>query len=229
MTKIAIITAMESEYNSILSLYDFQNIDGVATTIAHGKTIELIKSGIGKVNGALAANIACNRGADIVITTGLAGGIDALLNQGDCVLADNVCYHDVWCGTPNKVGQVQDFPLYFNSPQVLLDAILSSAPKDYFKSGLTVTGDQFLTDVNRLKEIKEQFVDGLAVDMESAAIAQTCYINQKQFLSLRIISDVVGKNGQEEDYNNFWKNMPKKASEMVDIVIKAIPTKEIHF
>jgi adenosylhomocysteine nucleosidase len=65
--------------------------------------------------------------------------------------------------------------------------------------------------------------------MESAAIAQTCYINQKQFLSLRIISDVVGKIGQEEDYNNFWKNMPKKASEMVDIVIKAIPEKEIHF
>ena len=223
MTKIAIITAMESEYNSILSLYDFQNIEGVATAVTHGKIIELIKSGIGKVNGALAANMACTRGADIVITTGLAGGIDALLNQGDCVLADNVCYHDVWCGSPNQIGQVQDFPLFFNSPKNMLEKILSSAPKDYFKSGLTVTGDQFLTDANRLKEIKEQFPEALAVDMESAAIAQACYINKREFLSLRIISDVVGKQGQEDDYNNFWKNMPKKASEMVDIVIKAIP------
>lgn len=223
MTKIAIITAMESEYNSIFSLYDFKYIEGIACADAHGKSVELIKSGIGKVNGAITALNAYNRGADIIITTGLAGGIDASLNQGDCVLADNVCYHDVWCGSPNQIGQVQDFPLFFNSPKNLLEKILSSAPKDYFKSGLTVTGDQFLTDANRLKEIKEQFPEALAVDMESAAIAQACYINKRHFLSLRIISDVVGKQGQEEDYNNFWKNMPKKASEMVDIVIKAIP------
>lgn len=223
MTKIAIITAMESEYNSIFSLYDFQYIEGVANVMTHGKNIDLIKSGIGKVNAALAALKACERGADIIINTGLAGGIDDLLNQGDCVLADNVAYHDVWCGTPNQIGQVQDLPLFFNSPQDLLKTILSSAPKDYFKSGLIVTGDQFLTDVNRLKEIKNQFPQALAVDMESAAIAQTCYLNKKIFLSLRIISDVVGKTGQEEDYNNFWKNMPKKASEMVDIVINSIP------
>ena len=223
MTKISIITAMDSEYNSILSLYDFKYVDGIATTSAYGKQIELVKSGIGKVNAALTTIKACDRGADIVINTGLAGGIDASLDQGDCILANTVAYHDVWCGSPNQMGQVQDLPLYFNSPQDLSEIILSSAPRGYFKSGLTVTGDQFLTDADRLREIKELFPEALAVDMESASIAQTCYLNQKQFLSLRIISDVVGKPGQEEDYNNFWKNMPKKASEMVDIVIKAIP------
>ena len=229
MTKIAIITAMESEYNSIFSLYDFKYTDGIANTIVYDKKVELIKSGIGKVNATLASFQAIGRGADLVITTGLAGGIDSSLNQGDAVLANSVCYHDVWCGNPNKIGQVQDFPLYFNSPQDLLEKILLSAPKNYFKQGLTVTGDQFLTDAKRLEEIKSQFPLALAVDMESAAIAQTCYINHKEFLSLRIISDVVGKTGQEEDYNNFWKNMPKKASEMVDMVVKAIPTNKIHF
>ena len=229
MTKFTIITAMESEYNSIFSMYDFKQEDDVVTAMAHGKKIELIKSGIGKVNAALASVKACARGTDIIINTGLAGGIDTSLNQGDCVLASKIAYHDVWCGNPNQIGQVQDLPLYFNSPQELLGDILSSAPNNYFKTGLILTGDQFLTDANRLNEIKKQFPEALSVDMESAAIAQTCYLNQKQFLSLRIISDVVGKVGQEDDYNNFWKNMPKKASEMVDIVIKAITTNEIHF
>lgn len=229
MTTIAIITAMQSEYDAIATLYSFTNDDGVSRTQVYNKNIMLIKSGIGKVNAALATQKACEFGADIIITTGLAGGIDNSLSQGDIVLADNVCYHDVWCGKPNAKGQVQDFPAQYNANNNLLKTILDYAKNNYFKVGQTLTGDQFLTDANRLKEIKTDFPNALAVDMESAAVAQVCYINNKEFLSLRIISDVVGKENQVDEYNSFWKNVPHKASQMVDSLLKSIPTDEIIF
>lgn len=218
--KIAIITAMASEFASVKSLYDFKGTENEATAVAHGKQILLIKSGIGKVNGAMAAMHAVEEGADIIINTGLAGGIDASLNQGDIVLASRVCYHDVWCGEPNKIGQVQDLPLYFETPKEIITNIQKSAPQ--FKIGLTVTGDQFLTDVKRLKEIKSEFKDALAVDMESAAIAQVAYLRHKHFISLRIISDVVGKVGQFAQFEEFMKNTPQTATDMVDITLSAI-------
>jgi len=64
----------------------------------------------------------------------------------------------------------------------------------------------------------------LAVDMESSAVAQTCYLAKVPYISLRIISDVVGKENQEDQYNNFWTTVPNKAAEMVDSVLKAIPS-----
>ncbi len=221
MKKIAFITAMDSEFAAIKALYNFSGGTEEATAIAHGKNILLIKSGIGKVHAALAADKACRSGADLVITTGLAGGIDSSLSQGDVVLANRVCYHDVWCGSPNVKGQVQDLPLYYEVPQSLLEKITASVPQ-YFNLGLTVTGDQFLTDANRLREIKHGFPEALAVDMESAAIAQVCYLRQIPFMSLRIISDVVGKAEQQTQYENFWRNVPHKASEMVDVVLKSL-------
>lgn len=220
MKKIAIITAMESEFKAILSQYNFTCDNNTACTVVYNKEILLIKSGIGKVHGALAAAKACAENVNLVITTGLAGGIDASLSQGDIVLAEKVCYHDVWCGAPNAKGQVQDMPLYYETPQDTLLQSIKNTPQGYFRLGLTVTGDQFLTDPIRLKEIKEDFPEALAVDMESAAIAQTCYLNRIPFMSLRIISDVVGKPEQEEQYNAFWENVPHKAAEMVDVVLK---------
>lgn len=223
MKTIAIITAMDVEFNSVKSLYDFKEENGVMTSHQYGKKILLLKSGIGKVNAALKADYAIRNGADLVVTTGLAGGIDDSLEQGDIVLAQKVCYHDVWCGEPNHKGQIQDLPLYFELEDLLNEAFQPLMVDKGFKFGLTVTGDQFLTDVNHLKQIKTNFPKALAVDMESAAIAQTCFINNKPYLSLRIISDVVGKENQVEQYNNFWQDLPNRSASMVEDVIKLIP------
>ncbi len=222
MTKIAIITAMDCEFEAIKSLYEFKQKEGIASADVYDKTVLLIKSGIGKVNSALATQLAINKGAGLVINTGLAGGIDDSLEQGDIVLADQTCYHDVWCGTPNQKGQVQDFPLYFELTQKLKELLHPCAETNKFKTGLIVTGDQFLTDVTALKQIKTNFEKALAVDMESASVAQTCFINDTPYISLRIISDVVGKENQIEQYNAFWKNIPQKASQMIDDVLKTL-------
>lgn len=227
MTKIAIITAMQCEFEAVKKIYNFKWDDQYAEAEAYGKKILLILSGIGKVNAAVATERAIRDGADLVINTGLAGGIDASLDQGDIVLATKVAYHDVWCGEPYASGQMQGFPLYYDSPNDVVNKIIAVAPE--FRTGLIVTGDQFLTDANRLKEIKTTFPAALAVDMESAAVAQTCLLNNKPYISLRIISDVVGKPGQVEQYQSFWEELPAHAAEMMDKALKAIPSTDILF
>ena len=49
--------------------------------------------------------------------------------------------------------------------------------------GLICSGDKFITDRSELNDIKEKFHEGLAVDMESGAIAQICYIYKVPFIS----------------------------------------------
>ena len=222
MKNIAIITAMDSEYNAIYSLYNFIGNKNNSHTVMYGKNIFLIKSGIGKVNATIATMKAIEYGADTIITTGLAGGIDETLSQGDVILADKIAYHDVDCGAPNSKGQVQDLPLYYElSTQIIKDNI-KEIDSGYFRLGLTLTGDQFVTDKEQLLQIKKEFPQGLAVDMESGAIAQVCHIYNKNCISLRIISDVVGKVNQEEQYRSFWDNIPTKSSEMIDVILRNI-------
>ena len=222
MKSIAIITAMDSEYNAIYSLYNFKGDNSRSYTQVYDKDIYLIKSGIGKVNATIATLSAIENGVDVVITTGLAGGIDASLSQGDIVLADKIAYHDVYCGEPNEKGQVQDLPLYYELSSDILKSNIKEINNGYFKLGLALTGDQFITDETQLLQIKSDFPQGLAVDMESAAIAQVCHIFQKDCISLRIISDVVGKENQKEQYRTFWDNIPTKSAEMIDVILRNI-------
>lgn len=55
MTTTAIITAMESEYDSVRKLYDFDENGDYPRAHVYGRNILLVKAGIGKVNAALAA------------------------------------------------------------------------------------------------------------------------------------------------------------------------------
>lgn len=220
MTEIVIITAMQSEFDAMHKLYNFNGDDKFAVAAVNGHQIVLLKSGMGKVNAAVMTEYSSNLKPDYIITTGLAGGVDSSLNQGDIILANKVCYHDVWCGSPNQKGQVQDLPLYYAAHDEAIKKIKEKAPD--FNVGLILTGDQFITDEKKLYQIKQDFPQALAVDMESAAVAQVCYLNQIPFLSLRIISDVVGKKEQQQQYEDFWKNMPSSASKMLEIALSAL-------
>lgn len=47
----------------------------------------------------------------------------------------------------------------------------------------------------------------MAVDMESAAIAQVCYRHGVRFISFRIISDIPLKDDKAQQYYDFWEKM----------------------
>ena len=206
--KIALIMALQKEYDLLKDLYDFRD----DRADLNGHTLILSTCGMGKVNAAMTAQKICQEGVDLILSVGVAGGLDSSLKQGDVLISTRVAYHDVWCGTPNLKGQVQNLPLYFETPFLEDDSS--------FKKGLMVTGDQFVTDEKVLKQIKSDFPDAMSVDMESAAIAQVCYLNHVNFASIRMISDVVGVPCQEEKYFEFWKNCPENLAKAVQTILQ---------
>ena len=160
--------------------------------------IVLWQCGIGKVNAAVGTmRLVQQHHPDAIISTGLAGGIDPLMQVMDVLAATQCVYHDVDCGSSLDCvrGQVQGLPARFDADQKLLDHALSVplASGERLMTGLICTGDQFITDRERQNDIKRHFPDGLACDMESAAIAQTCHLLGIPFLSIRVISDTPGR------------------------------------
>ena len=160
---------------------------------------------------------------DYILNTGVAGGIDARLRVMDMVVGKEVVYHDVWCGTGNEMGQVQGMPARYKADSKLLSAALSVTSDIALCEGLICSGDRFITDRVALEGIKENFPEGLAVDMESGAIAQVCHMYATPFLSCRIISDTPGQvENHALQYQDFWTAAPEKSFEILKQLVNQI-------
>ena len=174
--------------------------------------IVLWQCGIGKVNAAVGTmRLVEQHHPDAIVSTGLAGGIDPQMDVMDVLAATQCVYHDVDCGgLGSQRGQVQGLPARFDADPKLLSHTQSVplAEKERLMTGLICTGDQFITDRERQSEIKSNFPDGLACDMESAAIAHTCYLLKVPFLSLRVISDTPGRTDNHQmQWEDFLASM----------------------
>lgn len=230
--KIGIITAMSSEREQLAQ----QLTDTVDLTIepfaytegrAGENTVILMQSGIGKVNAAVgAAELILNFSPDCVISTGVAGGIDPGVGVMEVVASSRIVYHDVWCGEGNAYGQVQGMPAFFEGNATLLETALGLQSETAVHGGLICTGDRFITGRDELDRIKERFPEGLAVDMESGAIAQVCHIYGVPFLSFRIISDSPAQNGDNaRQYENFWAELADRSFGVTERFLHALPHK----
>ena len=205
--KIGVIIAMDVEYR--------QMRDAIGGDTGHlgNNDIVLWQCGIGKVNAAIGTmKLIQEHHPDVIISTGLAGGIDPQMKIMDVLAASQSVYHDVDCGTGLGCsrGQVQGLPARFDADKRLVETAIKVANgfDGHLVTGLICTGDQFITDRKRQSEIKNNFPDGLACDMESAAIAQTCYLTGIPFLSLRVISDTPGNtDNHQQQWEDFLASM----------------------
>ncbi len=196
--KIGVIVAMDKELRQLQALFG----DG---------SVLVQKCGIGKVNAALGAQRMMNEfRPDVIVSSGCAGGNGDEVSVQDVVASTELCYHDVYCGTAiddrTQYGQVQGLPARYQADPHLLDKAQeligkSSVP---IHPGLIVTGDWFVDSKAKMREIIGHFPEAKAVDMESCAIAQTCYLNHVPFISFRVISDIPLRDTAASQYHNFW-------------------------
>lgn len=229
--KIGIITAMSSEQKQLANQLEnkTERTEGPFTytegTIKNN-TIILMQCGIGKVNAAAGSvELIRNFHPDCIISTGVAGGIDTCLKVMDVVASRQIVHHDVWCGEGNAYGQIQGLPTFFEGNETLYNCALSLDTETAIHGGLICSGDKFITDQSELEAIKGNFPEGLAVDMESAAIAQVCYLYKVPFISFRIISDTPGADKHFEQYQNFWGEMADRSFHVTETFLKALPNK----
>lgn len=214
---IGVLTAMSVEYNQVASIMqDTETIQNgphkfLVGSLGENKVV-LLQCGIGKTNAATGVtNLIITFHPDYVISTGVAGGIDAKLQVMDVVIGKQVCYHDVICGDNYDPGQVQGLPRLFDGDERLVSIATALKSGVRIVPGLICTGDQFITKRDELDVIKEKYPQGLAVDMESGAIAQVCYLWKVPFLSFRIVSDTPGVKAHFDQYLNFWTTMADKS------------------
>lgn len=227
---IGIINAMHKEHEQLVGL--LQRVkevrDGRCLFVEgelNGCNLVLMESGIGKVNAAVGAVELIRRyHPDAVVNTGVAGGIDPTLDVMDVVVGSKVAYHDVDCGPESELGQVQGLPLYYEADGALFDMARNLRTETNLHGGLICSGDRFITDKEQLERIKERYPDGLAVDMESGAIAQVCYLYETPFLSFRIISDTPGATHHLDQYQNFWETMAERSFEVSRTLLEALTT-----
>ena len=225
---IGIINAMHKEHEQLVALLTevTERRDGRFTFvegILNGQKLVLMESGIGKVNAAIGAvELIKGYRPDALVNTGVAGGIDPSLEVMDVVVGARVAYHDVDCGPESEHGQVQGLPLYYEAAPWLLDAASRLHTDTRIHSGLICSGDQFITGRQQLQQIKQRFPEGLAVDMESGALAQVCHIYGVPFLSFRIISDTPGADHHFDQYQNFWGTMADRSFGVTKALLNGI-------
>ena len=210
MMKIGMIVAMDKELKQLRPLFP------------ENKVI-LQKSGIGKVNAAIqTVEMIRQYKPDVIISSGCAGGNGDDVNVQDVVVSSELVYHDVYCGTAidstTVYGQVQGLPARYQADPYLLEkALLTGA-----KPGLIVTGDWFVDSKDKMREIIGHFPEAKAVDMESCAIAQACYINKVPFISFRVISDIPLRDTDASQYHNFWDTIAENSFQVTKTFIESL-------
>ncbi|XAH23459.1 5'-methylthioadenosine/adenosylhomocysteine nucleosidase [Xylophilus sp. GW821-FHT01B05] len=176
-----------------------------------GLPVVLALSGIGKVAAASTATLLIERfGAARILFTGVAGGLGAQVRVGDVVVARDFVQHDMNAAPLFPRFEV---PLTgvsrFPADAALTDALLQAAraaladpdlvdaaerlrfglqqPKVHH--GLLASGDRFVSSHAEVAELRAALPEALAVDMESAAVAQVCAAYGLPFAAVRTVSD----------------------------------------
>lgn len=226
---LAIINAMEKEHAQLTAtLSDKRETRDGAFTFTEGELnghrLVLAVSGIGKVNAAAGAVELIRRyRPDALLNTGVAGGIGPGLSVMDVVVGRRTIYHDVDCGPDVLPGQLFGMPPCYEADPALYETAMRLRPGGTkLCGGLICTGDQFITSPRQAEEIRRKQPEGLAVDMESCAIAQVCYLYKVPFLSFRIISDTPGVKNHFDQYLNFWDEMAARSFGVTQALLREI-------
>jgi adenosylhomocysteine nucleosidase len=229
--RVAIIGAMDEEVSAFLAHAETQRVAERGTFRIHeatlfGVPVVVVKCGVGKVFAAMIAQHlvdACAPSA--VISTGVAGGLSPDLAIGDVVVSRDCVHHDMdvrALGFARGHIPFTDLRFFASDPALgarALGARLASGHR--VVRGRIVTGDQFISGARH--ETHAHLTDELngdAVDMESAAIAQVCHAHGVPFVSIRTISDKADGSAHA-DFNAFLPEVARNSFEVVKSLLEA--------
>ena len=197
---IGIIVAEVEEMEAVKEIMenitstDIYNLKIYTGTI-NNKEFLLVRGGVGKVNAARVCQIITdNFDLDFIINVGSAGGLNENLNIGDIVLGEKLVQHDFdVTAFGREKGFIPETGKFFESDKILLEKC-----------------ENIKLDNQKIK----QDFNAACVEMEGAAIAQVCTLNNIPFLVIRSISDI--PNGKNEiDFIEYLKLASKNCAEFI--------------
>ena len=195
-------------------------------TLSNGTSALLVTSGIGLVNAATAATIAVTQfDADVLISSGSAGGVGKQVGVGDIVIGNRAlfAFADATAFGGYVLGQIPKMPKLYEADVDLTRAALSAAAlstaantTSAAHTGLVISGDAFIWQGNYGKTV-EHFPLALAADMETAAIAQVAYKFNKPWIAIRGISDLCGP-AAADDFITHVDDAAERAAAVIDLL-----------
>ncbi|WP_295162115.1 5'-methylthioadenosine/adenosylhomocysteine nucleosidase [uncultured Brachyspira sp.] len=229
--RIAIIGAMDSEITNFKGMIEnIEEVEAADITYYKGilckKNIVLLKSGIGKVNAAVAATIAIEKfNAEKIIFTGVAGSGNPDYDISDIVISKDLIEHDF--DTSDLDGDeltvlVKGYDKnYYPADSYLIKLAKESAEKVIKENKIYVdtiaTGDQFIGNNQKVKEIHNKFKAG-AIEMEGAAVAHAALMHKIPFVVIRSLSDKADSDAAID----FPKFVVKSAQNSMKIVVEML-------
>lgn len=230
MKKIGIIGAMEVEVKRLKEQMNLIRVLNKASMEFYegtylNKEIVVVRSGIGKVNAAICAQILIDEfQVEAIINTGIAGGIHDDIEIGDIVISKDVLQHDMDAtGFGYGLGVIPQMSCSTFEADEELVTLASSLCEELNSDirthvGRVVTGDQFISSKEKKLWLRENFA-GYCAEMEGAAIAQVAYLNQIKFVIIRAISDKADSTACA-DYPQFEAKAADHAVTLVNGMLK---------
>ncbi|MDP5273320.1 5'-methylthioadenosine/adenosylhomocysteine nucleosidase [Chengkuizengella axinellae] len=197
--KIGLIGAMDEEIKRFLDhIDDVKTIEKAGIRFYEGffydTEVVLCKSGVGKVNAAVCSQILIDHfEINAVIFTGVAGALHPDLQIGDIVISTDCMHHDMDASPLGfSRGTIPyDKTSIFKADDDLIKAAFQASEKSFHnrtRKGRILSGDQFIADREVVQQLHKQ-MDGDCTEMEGAAVAQVCSMNEVPFVIIRSMSD----------------------------------------
>lgn len=212
--EVGIIGAMKIEVDALKAAMtdtEIKTVSGIEFVSGRlqGRRVVVAQCGIGKVFAAVCAQtmILVYR-PRVIINTGVAGTLTDRLSIGQVALADRLVQHDMdTTALGDPAGLVSGINVvYFPTDPEVTACLSACVAREGVKAvtGTVASGDQFISSGAVKARITETFENCVACEMEGAAIAHVCYVNQTSCAILRAISDG-GDEEASDDYPTFCK------------------------
>ncbi len=232
---IGIIGAMQTEVSTLIAALEAP----VRTTVAGceffsgilcGKDTVIVMCGIGKVAAAICTQAMIDSfHPDIIVNTGVAGGLETTLEIGDIVAATDAVQHDFDLtafgyakGYMPAYGKDKERPSGYPADPVLLQKLVQAATQIDLRcvTGRIVSGDIFVSSGTLKHALISEF-GASAAEMEGAAIAQVAYSNRIPFAILRAISDLADREAAIS-FDEFERIAAERSAALIQQFVKLI-------
>jgi len=208
-----------------------------------GKDIVLAESGMGMTNAAMMTQILIDLyHPKAVIFTGIAGAVDTSVHIGDIAVCRSWITHDyvyhgangpepnlisVYSPLVDSMASFEDFTvdsLMFRKMEELAGEKFQFKQVDermpiLLVGGIGVSGNAFIDNREKRIWLKDIF-DAKITDMETAAVAQVCFVNGLPFIAFRSASDLAGGSGSATAHKELEQFFEVAAENSATVVMR---------
>ena len=183
------------------------------------RKLALTLCGTGKVNAARTTqSLVDNYNPDYIINCGVAGGISDVVKIGDIVVGEKLVQYDFdLTAFGREKGEVSDkVGRFIHSDKALVEKAYGVIVRDDSIKGLVgtiATADKFMTSYEEARKVSQEF-SADCCEMEGAAVAQVCFLDNIPFIVIRSISDTPNDNNKI-DFETFIVEASKTVAKFV--------------